>query len=135
MSNFILMAPVLVQKSSIYRKNVMEIREQLKRIAMRLGIVLKSCERDMQLVRKAITAGFFANACRLETIRGLQEVFIHPSSVLFRDNPKCVIYHSLVSTDRQYMRNVISIDPSWLTEVVPHVYQQQRHNPVIHRLP
>ncbi|TYI59412.1 hypothetical protein E1A91_D10G034800v1 [Gossypium mustelinum] len=122
-------------------KKVMEIREQLKRIALRLGIVLKSCETEMQLVRKAVTAGFFANACRLEayshggmykTIRGSQEVYIHPSSVLFRVNPKCVIYHSLVSTDRQYMRNVISIDPSWLTEVAPHFYQQQRHNPTIH---
>ncbi|GMI77652.1 hypothetical protein like AT4G18465 [Hibiscus trionum] len=122
-------------------KKVMEIREQLKRIALRLGIVLKSCEADMQLVRKAIAAGFFANACRLEayshggmykTIRGSQEVYIHPSSVLFRVNPKCVIYHSLVSTDRQYMRNVISIEPSWLTEVAPHFYQQQRHNPNIH---
>ncbi|EOY28094.1 ATP-dependent RNA helicase DDX35 isoform 7, partial [Theobroma cacao] len=82
-------------------KKVMEIREQLKRIALRLGIVLKSCERDTQLVRKAVTAGFFANACRLEafshsgmykTIRGFQEVYIHPSSVLFRVNPKWVIY-------------------------------------------
>ncbi|KAK8330829.1 hypothetical protein V6Z12_A10G033500 [Gossypium hirsutum] len=122
-------------------KKVMEIRELLRRIALRLGIVLKSCETDMQLVRKAVTAGFFANACRLEayshggmykTIRGSQEVYIHPSSVLFRVNPKCVIYHSLVSTDRQYMRNVMSIDPSWLTEVAPHFYQQQRHNPTIH---
>ncbi|XP_022715794.1 probable pre-mRNA-splicing factor ATP-dependent RNA helicase DEAH9 isoform X3 [Durio zibethinus] len=127
-------------------KKVMETREQLKRIALRLGIVLKSCERDMQLVRKAVTAGFFANACRLEafshggmykTIRGSQEVYIHPSSVLFRVNPKCVIYHSLVSTDRQYMRNVISMDPSWLTEVAPNFYQQQQQqqqlrNPIIH---
>ncbi|KHG03250.1 putative ATP-dependent RNA helicase DHX35 [Gossypium arboreum] len=122
-------------------KKVMEIRELLRRIVLRLGIVLKSCETDMQLVRKAVTAGFFANACRLEayshggmykTIRGSQEVYIHPSSVLFRVNPKCVIYHSLVSTDRQYMRNVMSIDPSWLTEVAPHFYQQQRHNPTIH---
>ncbi|XVE88150.1 hypothetical protein DITRI_Ditri19aG0045000 [Diplodiscus trichospermus] len=121
-------------------KKVMEIREQLRRIALRLGIVLKSCERDMQLVRKAVAAGFFANACRLEafshggmyrTVRGSQEVYIHPSSVLFRVNPKCVIYHSIVSTDRQYMRNVISIDPSWLTEVAPHFYQKQQHNPII----
>lgn len=34
----------------ILQKKVMEIREQLKRIALRLGIVLKSCERDMQVV-------------------------------------------------------------------------------------
>ncbi|KAL3820393.1 hypothetical protein ACJIZ3_006298 [Penstemon smallii] len=116
-------------------KKVQEIRQQLRRIAQRLGIALKSCEGDTRAVRKAITAGFFANACRLEafshnglykTIRSSQEVYIHPSSVLFRVNPKWVIFHSIVSTDRQYMRNVISIDPSWLTEAAPHFYQNQQ---------
>ncbi|KAF9683640.1 hypothetical protein SADUNF_Sadunf04G0034900 [Salix dunnii] len=116
-------------------KKVIEIREQLRRTALRLGIVLKSCEGDMLAVRKAVTAGFFANASRLEafshngmykTVRGSQEVYIHPSSVLFRVNPKWVIYHSLVSTDRQYMRNVMTIDPSWLTEAAPHFFQNLR---------
>ncbi|PIA30573.1 hypothetical protein AQUCO_05500107v1 [Aquilegia coerulea] len=120
-------------------KKVLEIREQLKRIAHRLGIALKSCEGDTQVLRKAVTAGFFANACRLEafsqagmykTIRSSQEVYIHPSSVLFRVNPKWVIFHSIVSTDRQYMRNVIAIDPSWLTEAAPQFYQQQGLNKV-----
>ncbi|RYQ82558.1 hypothetical protein Ahy_B10g101143 isoform B [Arachis hypogaea] len=120
-------------------RKVLEVREQLRRIAQRIGIVLKSCESDMQVVRKAVTAGFFANTCRLEeyshngmykTIRGSQEVYIHPSSVLFRVNPKWIIYSSLVSTDRQYMRNVISIDPSWLLEAAPHFYQLQQSNPL-----
>ncbi|XP_015943066.1 probable pre-mRNA-splicing factor ATP-dependent RNA helicase DEAH9 [Arachis duranensis] len=120
-------------------RKVLEVREQLKRIAQRIGIVLKSCESDMQVVRKAVTAGFFANTCRLEeyshngmykTIRGSQEVYIHPSSVLFRVNPKWIIYNSLVSTDRQYMRNVISIDPSWLLEAAPHFYLLQQSNPL-----
>ncbi|KAI4312226.1 hypothetical protein MLD38_037063 [Melastoma candidum] len=115
-------------------KKVVEIREQLQRIAQRLGIDLKSCEGNLQAVRKAVTAGFFANACRLEpyshngmykTLRASQEVYIHPSSVLFRVNPKWVLYQSIVSTDRRYMRNVISIEPSWLTEVAPHFYQKQ----------
>ncbi|KAJ6925970.1 pre-mRNA-splicing factor ATP-dependent RNA helicase DEAH9 [Populus alba x Populus x berolinensis] len=48
-------------------KKVIEIREQLRRTALRLGIVLKSCEGDMLAVRKAVTAGFFANASRLES--------------------------------------------------------------------
>ncbi|XP_030480108.1 probable pre-mRNA-splicing factor ATP-dependent RNA helicase DEAH9 isoform X1 [Cannabis sativa] len=122
-------------------KKVLEVREQLRRTAQRIGLVLKSCEGDILIVRKAITAGFFANACNLEayshngkykTIRGSQEVYIHPSSVLFRVNPKWVIYHSLVSTDKQYMRNVISIDPSWLREVAPHFYQHQRPSSIPH---
>ncbi|KAL7595918.1 hypothetical protein Lser_V15G30978 [Lactuca serriola] len=94
-----------------------------------------------EVLRKAVTTGFFANACRLEayshngtykTLRGSQEFYIHLSSVLFRVNPKWVIYHSLVSTDRQYMRNVISIDPSWLREAAPHFYHKQTLNPPTH---
>ncbi|AEE84050.1 unnamed protein product [Arabidopsis thaliana] len=116
-------------------KKVVEIRDQLKRIARRLGITLKSCDGDMEAVRKAVTAGFFANACRLEphsngvykTIRGSEEVYIHPSSVLFRVNPKWVVYQSIVSTERQYMRNVVTINPSWLTEVAPHFYQNRQN--------
>ncbi|KAK3039917.1 hypothetical protein RJ639_027752 [Escallonia herrerae] len=74
-------------------KKVIEVREQLRRIAQWLGIALKSSGSDTQVVRRAVTAGFFANACRLEayshggmykTVRSSQEVYIHPSSVLFR---------------------------------------------------
>uniref|UniRef100_A0A0E0BYX8 RNA helicase n=1 Tax=Oryza meridionalis TaxID=40149 RepID=A0A0E0BYX8_9ORYZ len=74
-------------------KKVIDIREQLVRIIKRFGIPLTSCDRDMEAVRKAIIAGAFANACHLEeysqngmykTIRTSQEVYIHPSSVLFR---------------------------------------------------
>lgn len=120
-------------------KKVIEVREQLRRVAKRLGISLKSCERDMQILRKAVVAGFFANACRLEaftesgmykTLRSSQEVYIHPSSVLFRVNPKWIIYYSLVLTERLYMRNVIAIDPSWLTDAAPHFYQYQCPNPI-----
>ncbi|KAF6155968.1 hypothetical protein GIB67_039299 [Kingdonia uniflora] len=48
------------------QKKVTEVRQQLSRVAQRLGLVLKSCESDMRVLRKAVTAGFFANACRLE---------------------------------------------------------------------
>lgn len=122
-------------------KKAMEVRDQLRKIAQGLGIELKSCDGDMQAVRKAVTAGFFANSCKLEpyshngmykTVRTSQEVYIHPSSVLFRVNPKFVLYHSLVSTDRQYMRNVISIDPSWLTEMAPHFYNRREPNTNAH---
>ncbi|XP_031493685.1 probable pre-mRNA-splicing factor ATP-dependent RNA helicase DEAH9 isoform X2 [Nymphaea colorata] len=122
-------------------KKVIDVREQLIRLVKRLGLVIQSCEKDTEVMRRAITSGFFAHACRLETygqegvyktIRGSQEVYIHPSSVLFRVNPKWVIYHEIVSTEKNYMRNVISIDPSWLTEIAPHFYQVQKPNPVIH---
>ncbi|KAL5998475.1 ATP-dependent RNA helicase [Asimina triloba] len=51
---------------AVAEKKVIDIREQLRKLARRLGLVMKSCEGDTLVVRKAITAGFFANACRLE---------------------------------------------------------------------
>ncbi|TVU02741.1 hypothetical protein EJB05_51739 [Eragrostis curvula] len=121
-------------------KKVIDIRGQLLRLMKGFGIPLKSCEGDMKAVRKAIIAGSFANACHLEeysqngmykTTRTSQEVYIHPSSVLFRVNPKWVVYQSLVSTDKHYMRNVIAIEPSWLTEAAPHFYQYRTPNPAL----
>ncbi|CAO2842930.1 unnamed protein product [Amaranthus hypochondriacus] len=95
-------------------KKVLEVREQLNRTAQRLGIILKSCDRDIQA---------YSHEGKYKTVRTSQDVYIHPSSVLFRVNPKWVVYHSLVSTDRRYMRNVVKIDPSWLVEVAPHFFQ------------
>ncbi|CAD5195933.1 unnamed protein product [Musa acuminata subsp. malaccensis] len=120
-------------------KKVVDVREQLSRLLRRLGLALKSCEKDTQafILLKAIIAGFFANSCHLEeyshnglykTVRSSEEVYIHPSSVLFRVNPKWVVYHSLVSTNKHYMRNVIAIDPSWLIEAAPHFYQVRTPN-------
>ncbi|XP_042502453.1 probable pre-mRNA-splicing factor ATP-dependent RNA helicase DEAH9 isoform X3 [Macadamia integrifolia] len=60
-------------------KKVIEIRGQLRRVAQRLGIVLKACDRDTEVLRKAVTAGIFANACRLE---GKSEVDCLPFSCL-----------------------------------------------------
>ncbi|URD78790.1 hypothetical protein MUK42_02456 [Musa troglodytarum] len=47
-------------------KKVVDVRDQLSRLLRRLGLALKSCEKDTQILRKAIIAGFFANSCHLE---------------------------------------------------------------------
>ncbi|XP_057829272.2 probable pre-mRNA-splicing factor ATP-dependent RNA helicase DEAH9 isoform X2 [Cryptomeria japonica] len=116
-------------------KKVIEIRNQLKKLMQRLGLAIISCGTDMEAVRKAITSGFFSHACQLElasadgkyqTVRGGQEVFIHPSSVLFRVNPKWVVYHSILSTERHYIQNVTTIESSWLLEIAPHFYQSHK---------
>lgn len=116
-------------------KKVVDIRNQLRKLIQRLGVKINSCGRNTEVIRKAVTSGFFIHACRLEisseagkyqTIRGGQEVFIHPSSVLFRVNPKWVVYHSVVSTERNYMQNVTAIDSSWLPEIGPHFFQSRK---------
>lgn len=67
------------------------------------------------------------NAAPYQTLRGHQPVHIHPSSVLFalsaKRLPACVVYAELLTTSKQYMRNVNVIDPSWLTEVMPQLFR------------
>jgi pre-mRNA-splicing factor ATP-dependent RNA helicase DHX16 len=79
-------------------------------------------------IRKAITSGFFYHTAKLQkngiykTVKHKQSVQVHPSSCLLKDVPKWIIYHELVFTSKEYMRQVIDIDPKWLTETAPHFY-------------
>lgn len=55
-------------------------------------------------------------------------VRIHPSSMLLKDEPECVVYHELVLTTQEYMRNVIEVEPEWLVEIAPHFYKIEDFN-------
>ena len=46
-----------------------------------------------------------------------QPVFVHPSSAIFNHSVEWVVYHTLVLTSKEYMREVTQIDPKWLLEV------------------
>ena len=37
------------------------------------------------------------------------EQYIHPSSALFNKNPEWLLYHELVLTTQEYMRNVMTV--------------------------
>ena len=84
-----------------------------------------SCGKNYNKVRKCIWSGFFAHAARKDPQEGYktlvdsQPVYIHPSSSLFQKNPDWVIYHELVMTSKEYMREVMAIEPRWLAEVAP----------------
>ena len=43
-----------------------------------------------------------------------EPIFIHPSSVLFKELPEYICYVEMVETSKLYMKGVCSIDPSWL---------------------
>jgi pre-mRNA-splicing factor ATP-dependent RNA helicase DHX16 len=36
-----------------------------------------------------------------------------------------VVYHELVFTTKEYMRQVIEIKPEWLVEIAPHYYKRK----------
>lgn len=83
-------------------------------------------------VLKAFTAGFFYNACRLQkngnyrTMKNPHTVHVHPSSCLARSEtrPRWLIFHELVFTTKEFMRQVFEIDGHWLFEVAPHFYRE-----------
>uniref|UniRef100_A0A672KWH7 RNA helicase n=1 Tax=Sinocyclocheilus grahami TaxID=75366 RepID=A0A672KWH7_SINGR len=62
---------------------------------------------------KAVTAGYFYHTARLskggyKTVKHQQTVFVHPNSSLFEEQPRWMIYHELVFTTKEFMRQVWS---------------------------
>jgi pre-mRNA-splicing factor ATP-dependent RNA helicase DHX16 len=111
-------------------KKARDIREQIVALMARVEIPLASTS-DTVAIRKAILAGYFMNCAGAKgpgdayrTLKHGQGVLIHPSSALFKEAPKWVIYHELVLTKHEYMRQVLEIQPEWLLEAAPHYYKQ-----------
>jgi pre-mRNA-splicing factor ATP-dependent RNA helicase DHX16 len=120
-----------LQQRSLTRAR--DVRDQLAKLCDRVEVTLSSCgSANIPPIQKAITAGFFPNAARLQrggdsyrTVKNNLTVNIHPSSVLMEVRPKWVIFYELVLTSREFMRSVIPLKPEWLTEVAPHYYKPQ----------
>eukprot|EP00731_Ephydatia_muelleri_P026528 Em0018g628a len=110
-------------------KRARDIRDQLEGLMERVEIDVKSNILDSVAIRKAVTAGYFYHTVSLskggvyKTVKHQQTVHIHPQSSLFQELPKWVIYHELVFTTKEYMRQVVEIENQWLLEVAPHYYK------------
>merc|ERR1739838_534701 len=104
------------------------VRDQLAGLMERVEIEPTSNPGDSIAIRKAITSGFFYNTASLsksgyKTVKQQQTVHIHPGSSLFEELPKYVVYHEVVFTSKEFMRQIIEIEGSWLLEVAPHYYK------------
>ncbi|EJK48964.1 hypothetical protein THAOC_32200 [Thalassiosira oceanica] len=114
-------------------KKARDVREQLEGLCERVEVdPTVSSPEDIESILKAITAGFFYNTARLgksgdyETVKQRRTVYIHPSSVLAKEEPlpAWVCYFELAFTSKEYMRQVAPIQPKWLIEIAPHFYQE-----------
>ncbi|CAN6655353.1 pre-mRNA-splicing factor ATP-dependent RNA helicase-like protein Prp2p [Trichomonascus vanleenenianus] len=113
-----------------------DVRDQLVRLCDRVEVEVRghgTGGEGLQNIQKSIAAGFFINSARLNrtgdsyrVVSTNQSVHIHPSSVLFEKKPKWVIYHELVLTSKEFMRNCMTLKPDWLIEVAPHFYNQKK---------
>ena len=102
-------------------KRARDIKEQLIELCKRVEIdyadeTLSVVDDDYYSnVRKAITSGFFYNTAKLQntgyykTLKNTHTVHIHPSSSLFQVLPKWCIYHELVFTSKEFMRQIIEV--------------------------
>ena len=113
-----------------------DVKEQLAKICDRVDIDFKDPTISVfddeygTGIRKSFVSGFFYNAARhtnnglYRTVKNSHSVMIHPSSMVFKIQPEWVLYHELVLTTKEFMRNVIIIDPTWLLEIAPHLYKE-----------
>ncbi|XP_044715626.1 oligonucleotide/oligosaccharide-binding (OB)-fold domain-containing protein [Hirsutella rhossiliensis] len=122
-----------LQQRSLTRAR--DVRDQLAKLCERVEVAPSSCgASNVRPIKRAITAGFFPNAARLQksgdgyrTVKNGTGVWIHPSSVLMAADPpeKMVVYFELVQTTKEYMRSVMPIEPGWLAELAPHFHKKK----------
>jgi len=106
-----------------------DIREQLEGLCDRVEVEMKSSQ-DVESICKALTSGYFYNTSKFsqsgeyKTVKHQHTVYIHPSSILARDEdpPRWLLYHELAFTTKEYMRMVAPIQGKWLVEIAPHFY-------------
>ncbi|KAH0660125.1 hypothetical protein KY289_028873 [Solanum tuberosum] len=116
-----------VQSRSLRRAQ--DVRKQLLSIMDKYKLDVVSAGKNFAKIQKAIGAGFFFHAARKDPQEGYrtlvenQPVYIHPSSALFQRQPDWVIYHELVMTTKEYMREVTVVDPKWLVELAPRFFK------------
>ena len=106
-----------------------DIREQLEGLCERVEVEMKSSQ-DVEAICKALTSGYFYNTSKFassgeyKTVKHQHTVYIHPSSILARDEdpPRWLLYHELAFTTKEYMRMVAPIKGEWLIQIAPHFY-------------
>lgn len=115
-------------------KRAQDIRKQITTIMDRFKLDIVSAGRNYMKVRKAIVSGFFVHAAKKDPQEGYrtlvdgQQVFIHPSSSLFHSQPEWVIYHEVVQTTKEYMREVLAVESKWLVELAPRFFRKADPN-------
>ena len=97
----------------------------------RVELEIVSKPEAVDAICKSITAGFFYHTAKLQktldyrTIKHPQTVHIHPSSSLHGTQPRWVVYHELVFTTKEFMRQIVEIKSEWLVEIAPHYYKRK----------
>ena len=109
-------------------RRAQDVRKQLLTIMDRYKLDVVSAGRNFNKIRRAICSGFFFHSAKKDPQEGYKTVventptYIHPASALFQRQPDWVVYHELVLTSKEYMREC-AIEPKWLAELAPRFFK------------
>uniref|UniRef100_A0A8C2GRB4 RNA helicase n=1 Tax=Cyprinus carpio TaxID=7962 RepID=A0A8C2GRB4_CYPCA len=106
-------------------KRARDVRDQLEGLMDRIEVELCSCNGESVPIRKVISLFTPPPQRGFKTVKHQQTVYVHPNSSLFEEQPRWMIYHELVFTTKEFMRQVIEIESGWLLEVAPHYYKNK----------
>lgn len=93
---------------------------------------------NYEQIHMAILAGFLSHIAlnkeghKYIGARG-KELYIHPSSYLFKAQPKWIVSYELVRTTKLFARTVAKINPKWVEELAPHLCTRIWSEPRWHR--
>jgi ATP-dependent RNA helicase DHX8/PRP22 len=82
-------------------------------------------------IRRSFVAGFFMHSSYYDlksrmykTAVGQDVVYVHPKSVIsdLKKKPALVLFHTVVNTQKAYMREVLAIRDDWLFDEAPNVF-------------
>jgi len=99
---------------------------QLKENVESLGVQLNSQPASADQVHQSLVCGFISHLLlktqekHFQGARGLK-VWIHPSSVLFKNSPSWMLATELVETGKLFARNVIPIKVEWVEQIASHL--------------
>jgi pre-mRNA-splicing factor ATP-dependent RNA helicase DHX16 len=113
-------------------KRARDVREQLAALCERVEVPLESAPGDADALGQALASGFFYNVAKLgksgnyRLAKSGAGVHVHPSSALAKANPlpRWVLYHELVETSKEYMRQVAPVKSEWLAAIAPHFFKK-----------
>lgn len=122
-------------------KQVDDMIHNLKPYLKKYNIsVRSSVDNDGEDILKSLLKGFFLNIAQKQSdgsyrsLRWNIPLHIHPSSVLYSIMPEYVLYHEVVSTAKNYVKEVSQVDKKWVMEIGSHFYEdktskviQERH--------
>lgn len=122
---------------------VERVRNQFASLLKRYEIPISSCGSDDEPIRKCIVSGFFANVAKYHpsgeyrSIRNNQPLHLHPTSVLSteRKPPKLLIFHQVLCTSKDFMRDVTVVKLPWVLELASSYFDYGTEHEILTKKP